>query len=222
MKTSAQPVFKFGVFVASAGIAPAIVQCGAGQVIFSQGDAADSIMYVQKGTLKLSVSSKVGREAVLVVLRVGDFFGEGCLSRQPIRTTNATAITRSVVLVIEKADMVRLLHTEPAVSDRFIEYMLERNIRLEADLVDQLVSSVEQRLARTLLLLARIGKRGQRAKKVVPSMSQSTLAEMVGSTRTRINFFMNKFERLGFIDRKGGLTVKRSLRRLVGRPVRRD
>lgn len=222
MKTSAQPVCKFGGFVASAGIAPAIAHCGVGQVIFSQGDDADSIMYVQKGTLKLSVLSKVGREAVLAVLRVGDFFGEGCLTGQPIRTTNATAISRSVVLVIEKADMVRLLHTEQAVSTRFIEYILERNIRLEADLVDQRVSSAEQRLARTLLLLAGFDRRGRRAKKVLPSMSQSTLAGMVGSTRSRINHFMNKFERLGFIERKGGLTVKSSLLRLVRRPLRRD
>ena len=171
-------------------------------------------MYVLQGTVKLAVRSKLGREAVVTIVRAGDFFGEACLADQRKRERTATAMSRSTVVMIDRTDMVRALRTEPALRDRFIEHMLRRNLRAEADLLDQLVSSCEQRLARSLLLLARYGKRCKRPKKVLPMMSQSTLAGIVGSTRSRVNYFMNRFERLGFIETAAGLTVKRSLLRV--------
>ena len=173
-------------------------------------------MYVQRGTMKLSVFSKLGREGVVAVLKSGDFFGEECLADEPTRMKNATAITRSVVLVITKADMVRLLRTHQALSDRFLAHMLVREIRLEEDLVDHHVNSAEQRLARKLLLLARIGNRTTRSKRIVPRISQSTLAGMVGITRSRVSLLLNRFSRLGYIDTSDGLRVNRSLRRAFG------
>ena len=214
MKIAAQPAFNLLALLRSAGLEPTILRCDVRQTIFSAGDAADSIVYVLKGTVKLSVVSKFGREAVVAIVRAGDFFGEACLAGQLTRATTATPMSRSAVVMIDRTDVVQLLRTEPAFSDRFIDYMLLKNVRAEADLVDQLVSSCEHRLARTLLLLAGYGKRCKRPKTVLPPMSQSTLAGMVGSTRSRINYFMNKFERLGFINTAGGLTVTRSLLRV--------
>ena len=204
----------------STGLQPSIRHCDVGGLVFSAGDAADSIMYVVRGTLKLSVVSPLGREAVLAVIRAGDFFGEACLAGQRTRASTATAMAQSAIMSIERIDMARLLHTQPAVSDRFLEHILLKNARLEADLLDQLVSSCEQRLARTLLSLARYGSRCRRPRRVVPAMSQSTLAAIVGSTRSRVNYFMNKFARLGFIDRHRGLTVNRSLLRVIQETTR--
>src|SRR6185369_47917 len=157
--------------------------------------------------VKLSVLSKTGREAVVAMLGPGDFFGEGCLAGQPFRMGSATAMTASSVLLVEKDKMVQLLHKQPAMSDRFISHMLSRNIRIEEDLVDQLFNSSEKRLARTLLLLARYGKQDKPVR-VVPKISQETLAEMVGTTRSRVNFFLNKFKKLGFIEYEGELPLK--------------
>jgi CRP-like cAMP-binding protein len=171
-------------------------------------------MYIQKGTVKLSVLSKSGREAVVGMLGPGEFFGEGCLAGQPVRMGTAAATVPSTVLLIDKERMVRLLHRQRALADRFISHMLARNIRIEEDLIDQLFNSSEKRLARTLLLLARYGKHDQPVR-AVPEVSQATLADMIGTTRSRVNFFMKKFERLGFIDYKNGLKVNNSLLTVV-------
>jgi CRP/FNR family cyclic AMP-dependent transcriptional regulator len=171
-------------------------------------------MYIQKGGVKLSVLSKTGREAVIAMLGPGDFFGEGCLAGQPVRMGSATAITPSTVLLVQKTKMVALLHKQHAFSDRFIAHMLARNARIEEDLIDQLFNSSEKRLARALLLLARYGK-VDKPTRVVPNITQETLAEMVGTTRSRINFFMNKFKKLGFIEVDGGLKVNDSLLSVV-------
>jgi CRP/FNR family transcriptional regulator, cyclic AMP receptor protein len=171
--------------------------------IFAQGDPADTVLYIQHGRVKVSVVSQTGKEAVVGVLGPGDFFGEGALAGQPVRLATATAMTASKILVVPKRQMIRLLHQQPALSDRFIAHMLARNNRLEEDLVDHLFNASEKRLARTLLLLARYGKPdGER--RVLPKISQEMLAEMVGTTRSRVNFFMNKFRKLGFIDYNGG------------------
>ena len=184
------------------------------EAVFSQGDPAKNVLYIQTGGVRLSVVNETGKEAVLAVLGPGDFFGEGCLSGQAIRIVTATAITATTLLVIEKKEMIRVLHEEHAFSDRFISYMLSRNIRVEEDLVDQLFNSSEKRLARTLLLLARYGKEDQ-PQKLVPKISQEMLAEMVGTTRSRVNFFMNKFKKLGFIKYNGGLHINTSLLSVV-------
>jgi CRP/FNR family transcriptional regulator, cyclic AMP receptor protein len=215
MKAEVSPAFNLLALLRSAGFEPSILRCDVKRVIFSVGDAADSIKYVLKGTVKLSVLSKLGREAVVAMARAGDFFGEPCLAGQPTRASTATALAQSAIVVIGKIEMLQLLHSQPALCDRFIEHMLLRNAGLEADLLDQLVSPCEQRLARTLLKLAHYGRRCRRTRKVLPMMSQSTLAGMVGSTRSRINYFMNTFERLGFIKTNGGLTVNRSLLRVT-------
>src|SRR5689334_9672863 len=199
--------FNAQAFLDSAGIARTIVKYGRGEAIFTQGDACEHVMYIQSGGVKLSVLSKTGREAVVAMLGPGDFFGEGCLAGQPVRMGSATAITPSVILLINKDKMVRLLHKQHAMSDRFISHMLSRNIRIEEDLIDQLFNSSEKRLARTLLLLARYGKQDKPAR-VVPKISQETLAEMVGTTRSRVNFFLNKFKRLGFIEYNGSIPLK--------------
>ena len=171
-------------------------------------------MYIQKGGVQLSVVSEVGKEAIVALLGPGDFFGEGCLAGLPFRMGTATAITPAIVLDIEKNEMIRALREEHTLSDRFIAYMLTRNIRVEEDLVDQLFNSTEKRLARTLLLLARYGKQDQ-PQKMLPKVSQEMLAEMVGTTRSRVNFFMNKFRNLGFIDYNGGIEVHNSLLTVV-------
>ena len=183
-------------------------------VIFTQGDPCEHVLYIQKGGVKLSVLSKAGREAVVAMLGPGEFFGEGCLAGQSVRMGTATAIADSTILLVDKVQMVRLLHRQHALSDRFITHMLARNIRIEEDLVDQLFNSSEKRLARTLLLLARYGKHDQPVR-AVPTISQETLAEMIGTTRSRVNFFMKKFQRLGFIDYTDGLKVNNSLLSVV-------
>jgi CRP-like cAMP-binding protein len=205
--------FDVETYLESAGPARRVVRYRRGEVVFSQGDPGDDIRYIQKGAIKLSVLSSIGKEAVVAMLGAGDFFGEGALAGQPVRIGTATAVVASSVLIIDKEAMVRLLHDEPAFADRFISFMLTRNIRIEADLVDQLFNSSEKRLARTLLLLARYGQANpQRA---VPKISQETLAEMIGATRSRVNFFMNKFRKLGLIEYNGGLKINTSLLSIV-------
>src|SRR3989441_550657 len=204
--------FNAQAFLDSAGIARKIVEYRRAEVIFTQGEPCESVLYIQKGGVKLSVLSKTGREAVVAMLGPGDFFGEGCLAGQPVRMRSATAITGSTVLHIDKDQMVRLLHKQHALSDRFISHMLSRNIRIEEDLVDQLLNSSEKRLARALLLLARYGKEDQPLR---VTLSQETLAEMVGTTRSRVNFFMNKFRDLGFIEYNGDITVNAALLTVV-------
>jgi len=199
--------FNAQAFLDSAGIARTIVKYGRGEAIFSQGDVCEDVMYIQSGGVKLSVLSKTGREAVVAMLGPGDFFGEGCLAGQPFRMGSATAITPSAILRVAKDKMVRLLHKQHALSDRFIAHMLARNIRIEEDLIDQLFNSSEKRLARALLLLARYGKQDKPIR-VVPRVSQATLAEMIGTTRSRVNFFLNKFKKLGFIEYDGDLPLK--------------
>src|SRR6185436_1500768 len=199
--------FNVQAFLDSAGLAKTIIQYGRDEVIFTQGDASEHVLYVQSGGVKLSVVSKTGKEAVVAMLGPGDFFGEGCLAGQPVRMGSATAITPSDILRVEKPEMVRLLHRQHAMSDRFIAHMLTRTIRIEEDLIDQLFNSSEKRLARTLLLLARYGKEDKPIR-TVPRVSQETLAEIVGTTRSRVNFFLNKFKKLGFIEYDGERPIK--------------
>jgi CRP/FNR family cyclic AMP-dependent transcriptional regulator len=201
-------------FLDSAGVARKVKEFKRAEVIYSQGDASKCVMYLQEGGVKLSVVNEVGKEAVVAILGPGDFFGEGCLAGQSVRMGTATAITPSTVLVIEKSEMFKVLHEQHALSDRFISFMLARNIRIEEDLVDQLFNSSEKRLARTLLLLARYGKE-DKPQGVLPKVSQETLAEMIGTTRSRVNFFMNKFRKLGFIKYNGGLQINTSLLSVV-------
>ena len=194
-------------FLDSSGVAKTIVRYGRGDTVFTQGQPCDHVMYIQSGGIKLSVLSKTGREAVVAMLGPGDFFGEGALAGQPLRMGSASAITPSVVLLIRKEKMIRLLHKQHGMSDRFIAHMLARNIRIEEDLIDQLFNSSEKRLARALLLLARYGK-NDKPTRVVPKISQETLAEMIGTTRSRVNFFLNKFKKLGFIEYDGEIPLK--------------
>jgi CRP-like cAMP-binding protein len=201
------PAFNAQAFLDSAGVAKTIAEYRRGETIFTQGEACKHVMYIQTGGVKLSVLSKTGREAVVAMLGPGEFFGEGCLAGQPLRMGTATAITPSVILLIDKGKMVQLLHKQHAMSDRFISHMLARNTRIEEDLIDQLFNSSEKRLARTLLLLARYGKQDKPVR-LVPKISQETLAEMIGTTRSRVNFFLNKFKRLGFIDYNGENPLK--------------
>jgi CRP/FNR family cyclic AMP-dependent transcriptional regulator len=182
--------------------------------IFAQGSAADAVFYIVKGKVKLTVLSTRGKEAVVAILNSGDFFGEGSLAGQPLRMATATAMTECSILRVQKETMVRMLHNEPALSELFMAYLLSRNVRIEEDLVDQLFNSSEKRLARILLLLTRFGKDGQH-ELVVPKISQETLAEMIGTTRSRVSFFMNKFRKLGFIEYNGGLQVHSSLLNVV-------
>jgi CRP-like cAMP-binding protein len=205
-----QPAFDVEAFLSSSGVARAIRTYRAGAVVFAQGDSAEHVLYVQKGRVKLSVLSRGGREAVVAMLGPGDFLGEGALAGQSIRIATATAVTKTQALVVEAREMLRVLHEQRAMSDRFIAYVLARNIRVEADLLDQLFNQSERRLARALLLLARYGK-DEDPNRVLPRISQEVLAQMVGTTRSRVNFFMNKFRRLGFIDYNGGLKVNQSL-----------
>jgi CRP/FNR family cyclic AMP-dependent transcriptional regulator len=185
-----------------------------GEAIYSQGGPCDSVLFVRSGEVKLSVISKMGKEAIVAILGEGNFFGEGALAGQLLRLGNATAHAASTIVAISKADMRRLLHEEHALSDGFIAHLLTRNIRTEEDLIDQLFNSAEKRLARTLLLLAHYG--GENIpQRVIPKISQETLAEMVGTTRSRVNFFMNRFKKLGFIEVDGGLTINNSLLSVV-------
>ena len=198
--------FNAQAFLDSAGLAKEIVEYAREESIFSQGDPGDKVMYIQKGGVKLSVLSETGKEAVVAMLGPGEFFGEGCLAGQPVRIGSATAITPTSVLVIEKSRMVKVLHEQRGLSDRLIAHLLSRNVRIEQDLIDQLFNSSEKRLARALLLLARYGRQ-DKPKQVVPKISQETLSEMIGTTRSRVNFFMNKFKRLGFIEYNGDLNA---------------
>jgi CRP/FNR family cyclic AMP-dependent transcriptional regulator len=207
-------VFDAQAFLDSAGVARKVKEFKRAEVVYSQGDAAKSVMYLQEGRVKLTVVSEGGKEAVIAILGPGDFFGEGCLAGQSVRMGTAATITSSTVLVIEKSEMFKVLHEQHALSDRFISFMLARNIRIEEDLIDQLFNSSEKRLARTLLLLARYGKEDQ-PHGVLPKVSQETLAEMIGTTRSRVNFFMNKFRKLGFIRYNGGLQINTSLLSVV-------
>ena len=207
------PPFDLHKFLDSAGIARKISKYRRSAVIFSQGDPATDVFYIQEGSVKLSVLSRTGKEAVVGMLGPGDFFGEGCLAGQPRRMATASAMSPSAVLVIEKPQMLEMLHTQPSLAERFLSHMLERNIRIEEDLVDQLFNSSEKRLARALLLLARYGKEDQPLR--VPKLSQETLAEIVGTTRSRVNFFMNKFRDLGFIEYNGDIKVNSALLTVV-------
>ncbi|PYT63128.1 MAG: Crp/Fnr family transcriptional regulator [Acidobacteria bacterium] len=214
IKLKEKRAFDAQAFLDSAGVARKIVEYRRSQKIYAQGEPATSVMYIQTGGVKLSVVNEVGKEAVVGILGPGDFFGEGCLAGQRICMGTATAITPAAILVIEKNEMMQVLHAERALSDRFMSYILSRNIRIEEDLIDQLFNSSEKRLARTLLLLARYGKDSQ-PQKMLPKVSQEMLAEMIGTTRSRVNFFMNKFRKLGFIQYNGGLHVHSSLLSIV-------
>ena len=203
------------VFLATVGLGRTLRRYRPKQAVFSQGDPADAVFYIRQGKVRLSVLSKQGKEATIALLGSGDFLGEGCIaSDQPIRLATAIAITECSILKIEKNRMQRTLHEEHGFSDMFVAYVVERHNRTQADLVDQLFNSSEKRLARALLLLSRVGKEAK-SEAVVPQVSQETLAEMVGTTRSRVNFFMNKFRKLGFIDYNGGLEVNSSLLSVV-------
>ena len=208
------PAFDVQLFLDSAGLRRTVSKFEGKETIFAQGDGAENVMYIQEGGVKLTVVNESGKEAVVAILGPGDFFAEGCLAGQTICMATATAIASTTVLVIEKDEMIRVLHEEHEFSDRFIAYMLGRNMRVEEDLIDQLFNSSEKRLARTLLLLARYGAPGQ-PQKVLPKVSQEMLAEMIGTTRSRVNFFMNKFRKLGFIKYNGEIHVNNSLLSVV-------
>ena len=214
MRPTKKNDFDAQVFLESVGASRKVAEFRKKQAIFSQGDAADSIMYVQKGSVKLTVVNEIGKEAVMAIFGPGDFIGEGAMAGQTIRMGTATAIMPTTVLVIGKDEMTRVLHAEHELSDRFITHMLARNIRVEADLIDQLFNSTEKRLARTLLLLARYGGEGQ-PEAVIPKISQETLAEMIGTTRSRVNLFMTKFRKLGFVEYDGVIKVNKSLLTVV-------
>jgi len=196
--------FNAQAFLDSTGLSKTIVEFHRDEVVFAQGDKADSVLYIQKGGVKLSVASKTGKEAVVAMLGPRDFFGEGSLAGQTLRIGSATAIMPTTILVVGKKQMQKVLHEQNSLSDRFIAHMLSRNVRIEQDLIDQLFNSSEKRLARALLLLARYGKQ-TKPRQVVAKISQETLSEMVGTTRSRVNFFMNKFKKLGFIEYNGNL-----------------
>jgi CRP/FNR family transcriptional regulator, cyclic AMP receptor protein len=208
------PAFDVKLFLDSAGLGRKVEKFRGKETVFAQGDPAKNVMYIQEGGVKLTVVNETGKEAVVAILGPGDFFGEGCLAGQSICMATATAIAPTTVLVIEKNEMIRVLHGEHEFSDRFIAHMLARNLRVEEDLIDQLFNSSEKRLARTLLLLARYGAPGQ-PQKVLLKVSQEMLAEMIGSTRPRVNFFMNKFRKLGFIEYNGEIHVNNSLLSVV-------
>jgi len=217
MASKRRPSFDTKSFLARVGDGRSITEYRKGQTIFSQGDPSDAVFYIQKGRVKLTVVSEQGKEAVIAVLGADEFFGEGCLAGQPLRIATVTAMTDSVIVRLEKAAIIRVLHDEPAFSETFIAYLLSRSIRVEADLVDQLFNSSEKRLARMLLLLANFGKEGK-PEPVIARISQETLAEMIGTTRSRVSFFMNKFRKLGFIaysSIEDGIEVHSSLLNVV-------
>jgi CRP/FNR family transcriptional regulator, cyclic AMP receptor protein len=211
---SGRPAFDVKLFLDSAGLGRKVSTFRAKETLFAQGDAAKNVLYIQEGGVKLTVVNESGKEAVVSILGPGDFLGEGCLAGQTVCIATATAVSATTVLVIEKREMIRALHEEHELSDRFIAHMLGRNIRVEEDLIDQLFNSSEKRLARTLLLLARYGAPGN-PKTVLPKVSQETLAEMIGTTRSRVNFFMNKFRKLGFIEYNGEIHVNPALLSVV-------
>ena len=202
------------VFLAKAGTGKANLRFRAGGEIYAQGDAADAIYFLQEGKIKITVTAENGKEAVLSIVDAGDFFGEGCLNGQPLRMATVTAMTDCAVMRIDKATMLAELHDEPNFAEMFIAHLVHRNSRIEEDLVDQLFNSSEKRLARTLLLLANFGKEGK-PEPILAKISQETLAEMIGTTRSRISFFMNKFRRLGLVEYNGRIKVNSSLLSLV-------
>lgn len=212
--TSANQSFHIGLYLTTSGVKKKLVSYRKAEAIFSQGEKSDSVFYLQTGTIKIAVTSSSGKEAVVAILRPGDFFGEGCIAGQPLRVSRATTMEPSTVLEIEKQEMIRVLHEEHEFSDRFLAHMLKRNVRIEQDLVDQLFNSSEKRLARALLLVARYGN-NEKSQKIVAQISQATLAEMIGTTRSRVSYFMNKFRRLGFIKYNGGIHVNDSLLRVI-------
>src|ERR1700682_3103952 len=197
-----KPLFDPKLFLAKVGKGRTIAEYSKDQMVFSQGDPATAVFYIQKGKVKLTVVSNNGKEAVIALLDIGDFRGEGCLKAQPFRMATATAMSDCSILRLEKAAMIRVLHDEPAFSEIFVSYLLSRTIRIEEDLVDQLFNSSEKRLARVLLLLAHFGK-DEKPEPVLAKISQETLAEMIGTTRSRVSFFMNKFRKMGFVDYDG-------------------
>jgi len=214
MKSKKKRAFDPQVFLESVGASRKVSEFQDREVIFSQGDAATSVLYIQKGSVKFTVVNESGKEAIVAMFGPGEFFGEGCMAGQTTRMGTATAMTPTTVLVIEKDEMIRVVSAEHTLSDRFIAHILARNIRVEADLIDQLFNSTEKRLARTLLLLARFGTQ-QQPEPVLRKVSQETLAEMIGTTRTRVNLFMNKFRKLGFIEYNGEIKVNNSLLSVV-------
>jgi CRP/FNR family transcriptional regulator, cyclic AMP receptor protein len=216
MKRKARSSFDPKAFLARAGNGRNLRDYAKNEKLFSQGDEADAIFYIQKGKvkIKITVDSKQGKEAVIAILGPDDFFGEGCLAGQSRRVASATSMSACSVMKIEREEVVSLLHSQPAFAESFLQYVLTRNIRIEEDLVDQLFNSSEKRLARVLLLLANFGKEGK-PEPVIPKISQETLAEIVGTTRSRISFFMNRFRELGFIEYNGGLKVHSSLLNIV-------
>jgi CRP-like cAMP-binding protein len=219
MKPEKRSFFDPKIFLAKIGEGRTIAQYDENQLIFSQGDVANAMFYIQKGKVKLTVVSDRGKEAVIGILGPAMFFGEGCIAGQPLRMATGTAMVESSILRLEKAEIIRVLHDEPAFSELFVSYLLARNIRIEEDLVDQLFNSSEKRLARVLLLLANFGKENK-PEPVIPKISQQMLAEIIGTTRSRVSFFMNKFKNLGFIDYdsgdySGGLEVRSSLLNIV-------
>jgi CRP/FNR family cyclic AMP-dependent transcriptional regulator len=201
-------------YLSNAGASRRIAKFKKRRVIFSQDDPCDSVLYIQSGNAKLTIVNPQGKEAVLAIMGPGDFLGEGCIIGNPVRMVTATALVPLVAMSIQKDEMIRVLHDEPEFAGKFISYMLSRNIKIEADLVDQLFNSSEKRLARALLILARYGKEGE-PETIVAKISQETLAELVGTTRSRVNFFMNKFRKLGFIHYNGGLRIHSSLLNVV-------
>jgi CRP-like cAMP-binding protein len=202
------------VFLDTAGVARRVVEFRRGESIYSQGEAANSVMYVQKGGVKFTVVNGSGKEAVVAMFGPSDFFGEGCMAGQSVRMGTTTAITPTTILVLDKKELLRVLHEEHELSDHFIGYMLAHNIRVEEDLVDQLFNSSEKRLARALLLLARYGQQ-EMPDRILAKVSQETLAKMIGTTRSRVNFFMNKFRKLGFIEYNGKIKINKSLLTVV-------
>jgi CRP-like cAMP-binding protein len=214
MKRATKAAFDSKAFLAKVGKGRTLADYKKNQRIFSQGDPADAIFYIQTGKVKLTVVSKQGKEAVVAILGADDFFGEGCLAGQSLRMAGAAAMSDSSIMRLEKPGVIRLLHDEPAFSELFLQYLLSRNIRIEEDLVDLLFNSSEKRLARVLLLMANFGKEGK-AEPVIPKISQETLAEIVGTTRSRVSFFMNRFRKLGFIEYNGRLEVHSSLLNVV-------
>ena len=202
------------VFLSKVGRGKSLMLTGKPQLIFSQGDAADAVFYLQTGQVKLTVLSEQGKEAIIAMLDPGSFFGEGCLAGHQVCMATATAVKYSSVVRIDKQTMIRALHDDPSFSKLFLAFLLSRNIRIQADLVDQLFNSSEKRLARVLLLMAHLGKEGK-SEAIIPKISQEQLAEMVGTTRSRVSFFMNKFRKLGFLKYNGGVHVHSSLLSVV-------
>jgi CRP-like cAMP-binding protein len=214
MAPKLKQLFDPKLFLARVGEGRTVAEYAKDQVVFSQGDPANAVFYIQKGKIKLTVVSNNGKEAVIAILDSGDFLGEGCLTTQPLRMATATAISDCSIVRLEKAAMIRVLRDEPAFSEMFLAYVLSRNMRIEEDLVDQLFNSSEKRLARVLLLMANFGKEGK-PEPVIAKISQETLAGMIGTTRSRVSFFMNKFRKMGFIEYNGGLHVNSSLLNIV-------